>query len=169
MFKLESLSLNLPFGIGGVTVVRTEAQVRAAWSLYVELATRISSQPLREDEGSVREALNSLYSLFETTRKVLRDHGPEVADGPESVGPIAIAMLNQGIRPFIGRWHRRYSRFEHAEKVRTARELGPYAEPLIDEHSWPDRPQFFMELDGLRRDMGRFIGALEELAGVRKR
>ena len=47
MLKLESISLNLPFGLGGVTIVTTEAQRRAAWSLYVELATRVASQELK--------------------------------------------------------------------------------------------------------------------------
>ena len=38
-------------------------QKKAAWSLYVELATRIAVQPLEVDQGLVREAMNSLYSV----------------------------------------------------------------------------------------------------------
>ena len=165
VFKVKTLSLNLPFGIGGISMQRTEAQARAAWALYVELATRISTQPLH-GEGSVREALTSLHSLFNTTRAVLREHGPDAADGPWSVGPIAITMLNEGVRPFLTRWHSRFSRFEHQERVRTTRELGPYAEPLIDEYAWPDRSIFFTELERFRVDMNRFLNALELLAGI---
>ncbi|WP_370135611.1 hypothetical protein [Streptacidiphilus sp. EB103A] len=57
-----------------------DAERRAAWELYVELVTRVSVVPLGTDEGLLREALSSLYSLFGTTREVLRRHGPEVRD-----------------------------------------------------------------------------------------
>ena len=60
---LTKLSLGLPFNLGNAEFVTDETQVRAAWSLYVELITRIAVQPLRQDEGLYREALNSLYSL----------------------------------------------------------------------------------------------------------
>ena len=33
--KVRSLSLNLPFGLGGVNIDVTEAESRAAWQLYV--------------------------------------------------------------------------------------------------------------------------------------
>ena len=47
---IREVSLNLPFGIGGVTWGVDETQSRAAWSLYVELVTRIAVEPL---EGSI--------------------------------------------------------------------------------------------------------------------
>ncbi len=46
-----------------------EAERLAAWEMYVELATRITVQPLTPDEGLIREALTSYYSLFATTRE----------------------------------------------------------------------------------------------------
>ncbi|MFF8942542.1 hypothetical protein ACF1A5_09750 [Streptomyces sp. NPDC014864] len=86
-----------------------DAERRAAWELYVELVTRVSVVPLRTDEGLLREALSSLYSLFGTTREVLRKYGPEVAepkkDGQYNFGYLAVAMLNYGIRPLLAVWH----------------------------------------------------------------
>lgn len=80
-------------------------QKKAAWSLYVELVTRIAVQPLEVDQGLVREAMNSLYSLFGTTREVLKAAGPDVGASRDSVGGIAIAVLNNGLRPFLAKWH----------------------------------------------------------------
>lgn len=64
------------------------------------------------DQGLVREALNSLYSLFGTTRGVLKAAGPDVGASRDSVGGIAlaqpaagIAVLNNGLRPFLAKWH----------------------------------------------------------------
>ncbi|SED01289.1 hypothetical protein [Streptomyces sp. PAN_FS17] len=86
-----------------------DAERQAAWELYVELVTRVSVVPLRQDEGLLREALGSLYSLFTTTREVLRKYGPEVAEpkknGQYNFGYLAVAMLNYGIRPLLASWH----------------------------------------------------------------
>ena len=86
-----------------------EDEGKAAWELYVELVTRIAVVPLGEQEGLLREALSSLYSLFATTRDILRRYGPDVAEpkphGQYSFGVLAVAMLNYGLRPVLARWH----------------------------------------------------------------
>lgn len=100
--SLETVSVSLPFGIGSMSWKVDTTQKKAAWSLYVELVTRIAVQPLELDQGLVREAMNSLYSLFGTTCEVLKAAGPDVGAARDSVGAIAIAVLNNGLRPFIG-------------------------------------------------------------------
>ncbi|NEO32772.1 MAG: hypothetical protein F6K36_20600 [Symploca sp. SIO3C6] len=40
--KLKKVSVNLPFGIGGAEWEADPTERRAAWSLYIELVTRIS-------------------------------------------------------------------------------------------------------------------------------
>jgi hypothetical protein len=81
------------------------AERKAAWSLYVELVTRIAVQPLEMEQGLVRKALNSLYSLFGTTREILKAAGSDVDASRDSVGGIAIAVLNNGLRSFLSKWH----------------------------------------------------------------
>lgn len=151
-FKVRSLSLSLPFGLGGVQLDASEPEVRAAWHLYVEFATRITGLPQASGGGSPREALDSLYSLFATTRVVLRDAGPEIATGPESLGPLAIRILNEGIRPFLVNWHSRLP--------------GSDSAPPAD---WDDSRQteFDRELDELRRQLAQYVDALAEIAGIR--
>jgi len=86
-----------------------QAELDAAWELYVELVTRISVAPLRPDEGIMREALTSLYQLFAVTREILRKYGPAVAKPPMKgeyrFGHMAIWMLNAMLRPVLARWH----------------------------------------------------------------
>ncbi len=86
-----------------------ENERKAAWELYVELITRVSAVPLGPDDGLLREALSSLYSLFATTRDILRRYGPVVAEakprGQYSFGTLAVAMLNRALRPVLARWH----------------------------------------------------------------
>jgi hypothetical protein len=100
--KLGFLELNGEWAID-------ENQRKAAWELYVQLATRVPVADLHDDEGLLREALNSLYSLFATTREILTKYGPDVAisndDGVYSFGYLAVALLNGALRPFLATWH----------------------------------------------------------------
>jgi hypothetical protein len=75
---------------------------QAAWELYVELLTRITTQPLPDDSGDESSALSSIYNLFDLTRGVLKRNGRECIQFTR----IAVAVLNQRIRPFTARWHR---------------------------------------------------------------
>ena len=111
--KATKLTVNLPFEIGQLEFEPDEIQQRAAWELYVELTTRIAVQPLGPEEGLLREALASLYSLFAATREVLRRAGPSAANGPNSIGPVAVDILNKGLRPFLAKWHPLLQSWEH--------------------------------------------------------
>jgi hypothetical protein len=74
----------------------------AAWDLYVELLTRITTQRLPEEHGIEEAALESVYKIFELTRTTLKEHGRKA----ENFTKIAIIVLNQVIRPFTAKWHR---------------------------------------------------------------
>lgn len=86
-----------------------EKEKKAAWELYIELVTRISVVELKKSEGILREALNSLYSLFPTTRQVLRKYGPSIAstheDADYSLARLAVNFLNYELRPILSKWH----------------------------------------------------------------
>ena len=76
---------------------------KAAWDLYVEMETRITTQPLAPGHGDEKTALKSVYSLFKTTRKILHKQGPDCV----VFAKIAIEILNQKVRPFTAKWHPR--------------------------------------------------------------
>ena len=71
--------------------------------MYVELITRITTQPLAQDEGDEATALESVYSIFGITREILKSKGRNA----ENFTKIAIVVLNQIIRPFTAKWHRK--------------------------------------------------------------
>ena len=74
---------------------------QAAWELYIELITRITTQPLSEYEGKEKAALASVYNIFPVTRQLLRAKGRKA----QNFSKIAIVVLNQKIRPFTTTWH----------------------------------------------------------------
>ena len=73
----------------------------AAWDLYVELLTRITTQHLPPGDGDEKTALDSVHTLFPLTREILRKHG----SGCGEFAKLAIPVLNQIIRPFTAKWH----------------------------------------------------------------
>jgi len=67
---------------------------KAAWDLYIELLSRITTPMLPEEYGDEEGVLESIHSLFKTTRDVLK------ANGPACVQFTKIAVVvNQKIRP----------------------------------------------------------------------
>ncbi len=156
--SLETVSVSLPFGIGSMAWKVDTTQKKAAWSLYVELVTRIAVQPLEVDQGLVREAMNSLYSLFGTTREVLKAAGPDVGASRDSVGGIAIAVLNNGLRPFLAKWHPLLQAWEARRPVGVS--------PKEHEQSWSEEPKLRSELEALRGGLEDYAKALAKIAGV---
>ncbi len=74
----------------------------AAWELYVELLTRITTQSLVKSHGDEVAALSSIHSLFQTTRGIMKQNGRHCVEFTK----ISVLVLNQRIRPFTDKWHR---------------------------------------------------------------
>ena len=139
-FHLEKVKLNL-------AVVRADvsfeaADKDAAWELYIEMLTRIVTQPLPYDVGDDKTALDSVYSLFPITREILRRHGRSTVN----FSMVAIPVLNQVVRPFTAKWHRESlaGAFEDNDKCREFRE----------------------ELATLQEELRNYNRMLAEIAGV---
>jgi len=144
--------------MGTMEWLSDESQRRAAWELYVELVTRVSVQPLDLDHGLAREALTSLHALFGVTREILRRHGPGVGAVRESVGGIAIAVLNQGVRPFLAKWHPALLEWEETRR--------PGCSVKTHERNWDQEPMLRGELEKLRNQLGKYAKALGKIANV---
>lgn len=98
-WNMTSLQINTPFL--NMEFKPQDEDKAAAWDLYIELLTRITTQPLKSDSGDEQTALDSVYAIFKLTREILKFHGR----GCEVFAKIAIVVLNQKIRPFTAKWH----------------------------------------------------------------
>lgn len=120
----------------------SEPDKDAAWDLYIELLTRIATQPLPAEDGDEATALASLRDLFALTREIIHRHGRDCIEFTK----IAVLVLNQILRPFTTRWHR-------------AGDAGAFAEP-------GERLRFRQELATLQESLLRYTGMLGQMAGV---
>lgn len=139
-FKLSKVGLNM--GFATVELDFSDTDRDAAWDLYVEMLTRITTQPLPSNVGDEETALASVYSLFPTTREILRHRGRDAID----FSKVAIPVLNQVIRPFTAKWHRVSAEGAFEDPARCA--------------------EFRKELALLQCDLRNYNRMLAEIAGV---
>ena len=99
-FQLEKLKIRPPYMEATISFENRDR--KAAWELYIELLTRVTTQPLPDQDGDEQTALESVYSIFSTTRDILKKYGT----GTIQFSKIAIPVLNQIIRPFTAKWHK---------------------------------------------------------------
>lgn len=95
-------SIQLTTLFGNVEFAPIEDDQTCAWDMYVELITRITTQTIAPDSGDEKTALESVHSLFKSTRTILKEKGRNAPNFTR----IAIIILNQIIRPFTAKWHK---------------------------------------------------------------
>lgn len=157
--------IGLPFGLGeiGGEWKPESAERDAAWEMYVELITRISVVELGRDEGLLREALTSLYSLFNTTRGILRRYGPAVArpapGSAVSFGHLAVSILNGALRPLLAEWHPRLEDREFSRPANISR--------LDWERSWDRHSDLRAAIAAVRQTLAAYAGVLGEVCDAK--
>ena len=139
-YDLDTVKINLK--IAEAEIRLNTADKDAAWELYIEMLTRIVTQPLPSEAGDEKTALDSVYSLFPTTREILRLHGRITIH----FSKVAIPVLNQIVRPFTAKWHKESlsGSFDNAGK----------------------REEFRGELTTLQDKLRNYNRMLAEIAGV---
>jgi hypothetical protein len=151
--RLTDITVTVPqFSELHFAVTRDSQQV--AWKLFVESVTRISTQPLESGGGMLREALTSIYSLFGITREVLKQAQPSAKAGRDpTVEHLAIAMLNNELRPFLSRWHPALRRWETQH-------------PDEPDSAWPEAAECRAQLTTMQQHLEQYVLGFGRLAGL---
>ena len=139
-----------------------EAEKQAAWEIHVELVTRVPMTILEDDRGLLREALTSFYSLFQTTRIILRQFGPfqthSDAEPERSVSFLAVRMLNLALRPFLSKWHPMLKDYEDRRPMTVG--------ALEHERRWEQYDKLRQEMIALRPTLLGYADAFAAIAGT---
>jgi hypothetical protein len=160
----RSLKVGLKLGVVevGGEWAPDESEEKAAWEMYVELVTRVAVAELKPGEGLLREALSSLYSLFPSTRDILRRYGPGIARGKDggtlSFGYIAVAVLNGALRPLLAQWHPLLGAYEVTRP--------PNVSPVEHEASWDRAADLREEINRVRRVLLDYSTLLADVVGA---
>jgi hypothetical protein len=150
---LSEFTLNVPEFAEMKFAINSEYR-RVAWKLFVETLTRVATQPLGTEDGSLREAIASLYDLFTDTRELLKHMHPSKPTSEFTVEVFAVKMLNQEIRPFLSKWHVQLKAFDSKHRD-------------VPESEWPQNISCRKELEALRNRLISYTRAFGELAGLK--
>lgn len=161
--KNIAVQIGLPFGLGSITGdwAPGTAERSAAWDMYVEMITRVTVVELGETEGLLREALTSFYSLFGTTRCILKTGGPELArsrGGQVSFAHLAISILNGAVRPLLAEWHPRLEDHENERPADASR--------VVWERQWQHNDELRSAIGDVRCTLFDYAVLLGEVCGA---
>jgi hypothetical protein len=149
------------FSIPGWVSVKLEpndVERQAAWKLYVELTTRVGSQPFDPRAGSLRAVLESFYTVFALTRSILREAGPDVAGTENSFGPLAIRFLSEVLAPLLLKWNEPLREYEGHRRPETS---------IIEhEQNWDRYAGMCKDVANIRPTIRGYVNALADIAGV---
>jgi hypothetical protein len=99
----------LKLGVSDVKVAFDPDGLQQLWRFFIEITSSVAARPLPTGEGSLEQALKSIYSLFERARADLSAKPPR-GTAPAGVVPAhayVLGILNEDLRPFLTRWHPR--------------------------------------------------------------
>lgn len=124
-----------------------------AHALWVQLASRLTTQPLHYRSGEEETAVASLVSLFDTVRALLEQH-PDAAQ----FRSLALGLLNDLLRPRTARWH--------GWLTADADRPGADGRPAVRFRDEQVRRQFRQELQELQPSLRVLQTRLAALAGL---
>jgi predicted acylesterase/phospholipase RssA len=123
-----------------------------AQALWVQLATRITTQPLHYRSGEEEMAATSIASLFAKVRELLEKH-PDAAEFRK----VSVSLLNDTLRSYTARWHGWMTEdWDRKDKD---------GKPLLRFRDEQVRRQFRAELKELRPQLCAVRKKLAELGG----
>ena len=166
LFALSPQELGLFNGLGHSLSSQIgepdDVEKQAAWEIYVELVTRVPLAAPQDERGILREALSSLYSLFQITRTILRRCGPlkaqPDAEQNQSFLYLAVRMLNITLRPFLSMWHPLLKDYEEKRTMSVG--------VLEHEQQWEKYAELRQEIVSLRKALLDYANAFAEIAGT---
>ncbi len=153
-FAVESVKVTL-FG-ADINVKLTNQNKVITWKIFVEAATRITTRSLGENEGVVREALQSMYLFFKLVRDELKTATPALSlteTKEHTLETYGVLMLNDALRPLLARWHPRLLAWEKTERP---------------ESQWPLNSACRLDLETARRKLLVYTRGLGTMLHIAK-
>ena len=143
-------------------IERDRETAKLAHEAYVELITRKAALEFEEAEDVLTEVYDSWYALFGEIRRLARQLDADDISGNadlQRLHDLLVAVLNQGLRPHLTRWHARFRRWYTAEA-----DGRPEASPQEIQRAYPDYDELVASLQVANQLLVQLAGELKKLA-----
>ena len=142
-------------------IERDRETARLAHEAYVELITRKAALEFEERDDVLTEIYDSWYALFGEIRRLTRQLDAEdIARNADlrRLHDLLVAVLNEGLRPHLTRWHARFRRWYTAEA-----DGHPEASPQEIQRAYPEYDELVASLRVANQLLIELAGELKKL------
>jgi hypothetical protein len=112
LHKYEVVKLNVQLGnVGSVELRPNNEDIQIAHRIWTELVTRKAALPIDIEHDVIVDIYDSWYALFGRIRQLISDipgHMLREEKSTQELVRIATQTLNNGLRPHLTRWQRRF-------------------------------------------------------------
>lgn len=158
---LQSVSLNLPFGLGSATFAASSTDRAIAWSTYVHLQTRKAALPFDDEHDVVAEVFDSLYELFPVIRDLLTQLPVSELERSDGIADVLLRVQNDGLRPILTKWQASFRRWwkhalddpEHADRA-----------PQAIQRDFPGYDDLVADIRVMNAELSKYSDELVKLA-----
>lgn len=160
--RLDVVSITLDLGgIGTVELKPSVEDLQIAHRIWTELVTRKAAIPIDPDDDVINEVYDSWYALFGRIRSFVADIPATQLRGNASTRElvrIAVAALNDGLRPHLTRWQARYRNWYSQQ-----REILKTAAPQDVQRRFPDYQALIADMQCVNRQLIQYARQLEKV------
>jgi hypothetical protein len=154
------ISLDLG-GIGSIELKPSVEDLQVAHRIWTELVTRKAAIPIDPDHDVIHEVYDSWYALFGKLRALVGDIPASQQRRNESTRElvrIAVAVLNDGLRPHLTRWQARYRNW-YAQQA----ELLTSAAPQDVQRLFPEYDSLIADMRSVNAQLIQYAGQLQKV------
>ena len=116
--SVEIDQIELGIGDQKVTIKPNLVDMQIAYKLWVEISTRKIGLPIDYNNDVIVEVYDSWYEFFKITRELIKEIPISKIDRSKDTRQLvemAIAVLNQGLRPHLTTWQAKFRRWYESE------------------------------------------------------
>ena len=157
--RVTEVTLTLPWVT--LRIERNRQTAELAHEAYVELITRKAALKFDEENDVLTEIYDSWYELFGEVRRLTRQiDADDLAANPDlrRLHDLLVAVLNEGLRPHLTRWHARFRGWYTTEADRR-----PDASPQDIQRAYPAYDELVASLLVANRLLIELAAKLREL------
>jgi hypothetical protein len=160
--RLDVVSISLDFGgIGTVELKPSVEDLQIAHRIWTELVTRKAAIPFDTDHDLIQEVYDSWYALFGRIRSFVADIPAaqlRTNASTRELVRIAVAALNDGLRPHLTRWHARYRNWYSQQT-----ELLKSAAPQDVQRRFPEYEALISDMRSVNTQLIQYARQLEKV------
>lgn len=158
-FKTNTVHVSLPSGVG-LEINASKKDRELAWKLYTQIKTRIAVEEFNEEYDSLQFVNKSLYEVFGIIRNAISELPTTIIkDDHRDLLQLYFDILNEGIRPYLSKWHIPISHWNETETKKN-----PEQTLLEIERKFPNREAAIKDIKVMNKRMKDFSHILFKVA-----